>query len=119
MRRTSLVLLCVVCLVVLGAVMITRGVSAQNATSAIYFPYPTGIIPSDLVSEIARVNREVSLIESEALTQWNSLPKNSGTAMRQVQLLGKIELFDKNLSVNKNQACSFCHMPASADQSPR
>ena len=44
MRRTSLVLLCVVCLVVLGAVMITRGVSAQSATSAIYFPYPTGII---------------------------------------------------------------------------
>jgi hypothetical protein len=118
MRRTSLVLLCVVCLVVLGAVMITRGVSAQNATSSIYFPYPTGIIPSDLVSEIARVNREVSLIESEALTQWNSLRKNSGTAMRQVQLLGKIELFDKNLSVNKNQACSFCHMPYAGFSGP-
>ncbi len=31
--------------------------------------------------------------------------------MRQVQLLGKLEQFDKNLSVNKNQACTFCHMP--------
>jgi cytochrome c peroxidase len=118
MRRTSLVLLCVVCLVVLGAVMITRGVSAQNATSSIYFPYPTGIIPPDLVPEIQRVNREVSLIEAEAIAQWNSLPKNSGTAMRQVQLLGKIELFDKNLSVNKNQACSFCHMPYAGFSGP-
>ncbi len=118
MRRTSLVLLCVVCLVVLGAVMITRGVSAQNATSSIYFPYPTGIIPSDLVPEIQRVNREVSLIEAEGIAQWNALPKNSGTAMRQVQLLGKIELFDKNLSVNKNQACSFCHMPYAGFSGP-
>jgi cytochrome c peroxidase len=31
--------------------------------------------------------------------------------MNQVRILGKILLFDKNLSVNKNEACSFCHMP--------
>src|ERR1700730_5273728 len=112
MRRTTLMLLStVLCLIALGAVMITRGVSAQDAPAANYFPYPPGVIPPDLVPEIARVNREVNLIEAESLAQWHALPKNSGTAMRQVQLLGKIELFDKNLSVNKNQACSFCHMP--------
>ena len=111
MRRTILMLVSVVSLIVLGAVMITRGISAQDAPAANYFPYPPGVIPPDLVPEIARVNREVNLIEAESLAQWHALPKNSGTAMRQVQLLGKIELFDKNLSVNKNQACSFCHMP--------
>jgi cytochrome c peroxidase len=26
-------------------------------------------------------------------------------------LLGKLILFDQNLSVNKNEACAFCHMP--------
>ena len=31
--------------------------------------------------------------------------------MKQVQVLGKLVLFDKNLSVNRNEACSFCHMP--------
>jgi cytochrome c peroxidase len=31
--------------------------------------------------------------------------------MNQVRVLGKLLLFDKNLSVNKNEACSFCHMP--------
>ena len=50
-------------------------------------------------------------IFAATLAEWLSLPINSGTAMRQVQLLGKLEQFDKNLSVNKNQACTFCHMP--------
>src|SRR6266478_1104133 len=117
MRRTLLMLASVVCLIVLGAVMITRGISAQNVADSVYFPYPPGVIPPDLVPEIDRVNREVKLIEAEALAQWHALPINSGTAMRQVQILGKLELFDKNLSVNKNQACSFCHTPAGAGRS--
>ncbi len=83
---------------VLGVVMITRGVSAQSATSPIYFPYPPDVIPADLAAEkTKRVNREVSRIEAEALTQLHALPINSGTAMRQVQILGKLELFDGNL----------------------
>src|SRR5258708_17664285 len=102
MRRTILMLASVVCLIVLGAVMITRGSSAQNVADSVYSPYPTGVIPPDLVPEIDRVNREVKLIEGEALAEWHALPINSGTAMRQVQILGKRELFDKNLSVNKN-----------------
>src|SRR6266704_297140 len=118
MRRTLLMLASVVCLIVLGAVMITRGISAQNVADSVYFPYPPGVIPPDLVSEIDRVNREVKLIEAEALAQWHALPINSGTAMRQVQILGKLELFDKNLSVNKNQACSFCHMPYAGFSGP-
>ena len=86
---------------VLGVVMITGGVSAQSATSPIYFPYPPDVIPADLAAEkTKRVNREVSRIEAEALTQLHALPINSGTAMRQVQILGKLELFDGNLLVN-------------------
>ena len=77
---------------VLGVVMITRGVSAQSATSPIYFPYPPDVIPADLAAEkTKRVNREVSRIEAEALTQLHALPINSGTAMRQVQLLVKLD----------------------------
>ena len=30
----------------------------------------------------------------------------------QVENLGKLEIFDPNLSVNKNVACSYCHDPA-------
>src|SRR5216683_2760840 len=118
MRRTMLMLASVVCLMVLGSVLISRSISAQDVPEAVYNPYPPGILPPDLVPEIDRVNREVKLIEAEALAQWHALPINSGTAMRQVQILGKLELFDKNLSVNKNQACSFCHMPYAGFSGP-
>jgi hypothetical protein len=64
-----------------------RIVSAQSSASAnlipappstqpagtIYKLYPTGILPSDLVSEIARVRNEVAFIQAEALSQWQAL----------------------------------------------
>jgi len=40
----------------------------------IYNPYPFGILPGDLVSEIARVRAEVAFIEAEAIAQWQALP---------------------------------------------
>lgn len=63
MRRTTLMLMSIVCLMVLGAVLISRDISAQDVTEAVYNPYPPGILPPDLVPEIQRVNREVNLIE--------------------------------------------------------
>ena len=30
----------------------------------------------------------------------------------QVETLGKLEIFDPTLSVNRNLACSYCHDPA-------
>src|SRR5260370_22473535 len=35
----------------------------------VYNPYPPGILPSNLISEIARVLREVDFVESRALTR--------------------------------------------------
>ena len=103
----------------------TWAVSAQSQQEAgtnptIYFPYPSGVMPADLQSEIDRVNREVDQIFQETLARSSALPtahlagnpqiiQEDGTDL--VEAVGKLELFDKNLSVNRNQACSFCHMP--------
>ena len=38
--------------------------------------------------------------------------------MRGLQVLGKLEHFDEQLSVNKNEACAFCHMPYSGFTRP-
>jgi cytochrome c peroxidase len=38
--------------------------------------------------------------------------------MRLVQILGKLELFDKNISVFKNTACTSCHMPYTGFSGP-
>src|SRR6266852_2922084 len=130
MRRTTLILLSVVCLMVLGAVMITRGVSTHNATALpapVYNPYPPGILPANLNSEIARVLAEVDFIESRAITRWHNLtpptltgqpPTLQNTGTEAVETLGQLMNFDRNMSPVRNQACSSCHMPYAGFSGP-
>jgi cytochrome c peroxidase len=132
MNRRALTIMAVVvlCAVALCMSLAARKASAQNAaalSAPVYNPYPPGILPPDLDSEIARVLREVDFIENEALAQWQALPpptltgqpptlQNTGTAA--VEILGKLMNFDKNISPNKNEACSSCHMPYVAFSGP-
>jgi hypothetical protein len=101
----------------------------EEATTAslIYNPYPPGILPPDLDSELARVLGEVDGIEQEALAQLSALPPPvltgqpptlQGTGKRLIQLLGKAMNFDKNISPNRNLACSSCHMPYAGFSGP-
>jgi cytochrome c peroxidase len=129
-RMIGLVILCAGVAAIL--LMCTRLTSAQNQAAptsqwagheqqpTAYNPYPPGILPSDLDSEIARVIREVDFIENEALGQLRALtpptltnqpPVLAHTGQRLNVLLGKVMNFDKNISPFKNRACGFCHMP--------
>jgi cytochrome c peroxidase len=85
-----------------------------------YNPYPSGILPANLNSEIARVLREVDRIEGEALAQLRALtpptltnqpPLLAHTGQRLNVLVGKALNFDRNISPFKDRACAFCHMP--------
>jgi len=85
-----------------------------------YNPYPFGILPGDLNSEIARVLREVDNIEFETLAQLQALPPPTltglppilaNTGQRLNVLLGKAMNYDRNISPFKDRACAFCHMP--------
>jgi cytochrome c peroxidase len=128
-RLTALVILCAT--VAATLLMSTQFISAQNGAAqggrtggqsppSPYDPYPPGILPADLDSEIARVLREVDFIESEALAQLRALPPPTltgqppilaHTGQRANVLLGKVMNFDKNMSPFENRACAFCHMP--------
>jgi len=82
--------------------------------------------------EIERVRREVRFIFNQALGEWRALPPPvlsntqgtgnppalQGTGYQAVQTLGKLMNFDENISVFKNVACSFCHMPYAAFSGP-
>jgi hypothetical protein len=74
MRPTSLMRLFTACLMVLGALFIFRGILVQSSPPLTYNPYPPGILPPDLDSEIARVLREIDVIEDRAIERWRSLP---------------------------------------------
>ncbi len=137
MAERRAIALSVVCATIVGIVLVfTTLAPAENAAVSAsrlhdrdqkYFPYPPGIIPSDLDAEVQRVRHEVDFVENEALGQWHALraPTMAGnpvtaqnTGARAMQILGKLELFDETLSVNKNMACSFCHMPYAGFSGP-
>ena len=92
-----------------------------------YEPYPTGILPANLNSEIARVRCEVQDIENEALAEWKALPPPTvsgnpptlrGTGYEAVEILGKLLNFDQNMSPFRNEACGLCHMPYAGFSGP-
>src|SRR5258705_2695658 len=89
MKRRSLVAFCTITVTVILALLIsaqTALISAQNNGQGKgrgdepdkipppYNPYPPGILPPDINSEIARVLREVDNVEFEALAQLRALP---------------------------------------------
>lgn len=64
-------------------------------------------IPPAAQGEIALIEAEIRQTERQTL----QLLGTDMDSMHQIQTLGKLELFDASLSVNKQEACSFCHMP--------
>jgi cytochrome c peroxidase len=92
----------------------------QPANVPPYNPYPSGILPANLQSELLRVRREVQTIFDRYFAEWQALtpPTLSGnpptltpTGYDAVRILGGLLNFDENMSPFRNQACSFCHMP--------
>src|SRR5215831_390251 len=70
-------------------------------------PAPSGA----LKQEIERVTTEIDKIFADTLADVPSIPGDVPHRMERVQTLGKLLLFDQQLSVNRNEACTFCHMP--------
>src|SRR5271170_4451212 len=137
MRLTRLVALGAACATIAVAMFLSAHIVGGQSREAefapitrVYNPYPPGILPSDLSSETARVQREVDLIEDRALARWHTLKKpiltgqppilqNVGTEA--IETLGELMLYDRNISPGKNQHARpvTCHTLASADRSPR
>lgn len=144
MNRRRLIVVGVITFTVIIALLIssqTALISAQNTQNGVnrgtrdepdpapppYNPYPPGILPANLNSEIARVQREVQSIENEALAEWHATPppiitgqppvlKNTGQRLN--VLLGKLLNFDLHMSPFENRACGFCHMPYAGFSGP-
>ena len=72
-------------------------------------------IPAAARKEIKSVELEIDGIEANALNQARPATLDR---FQQITLLGKILFYDKYLSVNRNEACSFCHMPETGFSPP-
>jgi cytochrome c peroxidase len=112
----------------LAMVFTTHIVHGQSQPpNTIYNPYPPGILPADITTELTRVEGEVDFIEAEAITQWKALPPPTltgnppilqGTGVQSVEILGKLMNFDKTISPFNNIACASCHMPYAGFSGP-
>jgi cytochrome c peroxidase len=73
------------------------------------------ILSPQSLQEIAQVEAEIDRIEAQAIERLGVPPDNQ---VQQIELLGKLMLYDKHLSVNRNEACAFCHMPETGFTGP-
>src|ERR1700757_3866411 len=76
---------------------------------------PSTTLSPAAVKEIAEVEAEIDRIEAQTLERLAAPPNNE---VQQVELLGKAMLYDKQLSVNRNEACAFCHTPETGFTGP-
>jgi cytochrome c peroxidase len=132
MRRMRLIPLSAVSAILAATLLIRpQPISAKKPfatpSPTFYNPYPPGILPADIDSEIARVQREITFIENEALAQASALPTPMltsnpptihGSGYQAVKILGKLLNFDLNMSPFRNEACASCHMPYAAFSGP-
>jgi len=72
-------------------------------------------IPAAARKEIKSVELEIDRIESDSLNRARSAKLDR---FQQIMLLGKIIFYDKQLSVMRNESCSFCHMPETGFSGP-
>src|SRR5258706_8934655 len=88
--------------VAIAIIAATMGADAPGAEDS-----STTLSPRAL-QEIAQVEAEIDSIEARTIERLAALPDNQ---IQQIELLGKLMLYDKDLSVYRNEACAFCHMP--------
>src|SRR5260221_253373 len=87
----------------------TLGADAPGAVES------STVLSPQTLQEIAQVEAEIDRIEAQAIQRLAVPPDNQ---VQQVELLGKLMLYDKQLSVNRNEACAFCHMPETGFTGP-
>jgi cytochrome c peroxidase len=73
------------------------------------------LLPARVLEDIKQVEAAIDRIEAQAVERLAMPPDNQ---VQQIELLGKLMLYDKQLSVNRNEACMFCHMPETGFTGP-
>src|SRR4030088_396808 len=95
--------------IAIAIVAATMGADAPGAEDS-----STTLSPRAL-QEIAQIEAEIDRTEAQAIERLAAPPDNQ---IQQIELLGKLMLYDKDLSVKRNEACAFCHMPETGFTGP-
>jgi cytochrome c peroxidase len=88
---------------------------ASVGTASLWAQGMSTTLSPTALKEIAEVEAEIDRTEAAMLERLAALPDNQ---VQQIELLGKLMLYDKELSVNRNEACVFCHTPETGFTGP-
>jgi cytochrome c peroxidase len=100
----------------LTALLVVAGNNSRGAQASSAMPQGlAGQMPRDFDQEVARVVAAIDGIEADTLRKMDQTTLDR---QGQTHTLGKLLLFDKQLSVNQNEACSFCHTPETGFTGP-
>src|ERR1700751_1411960 len=100
--------------VVVGGAIISL-VIAVGSPAAIDAEPTSATLTPEVLKQIAEVENEIDCIEAQTISRLSNPPDNH---VQQIELLRKPILYNKELSVNHNQACTFCHMPEAGFTGP-
>jgi cytochrome c peroxidase len=95
--------------IAVGAIAGTLAVGAASTQEA------STILSLQALREIAHLEAEIDQIEGQTMERLATPPDNQ---VQQVEVLGKLIVYDKQLSVYRNEACMFCHMPETGFTGP-
>jgi len=112
--RSTILAIGLVALAVFCAIRL-NGIEPSKPQKSSTDPAQQGQMPPDFEQEVARVAAEMDRIEEAALQRMSQTTLDPEG---QIRTLGKLILFDKHLSVNENEACSFCHSPETGFTGP-
>src|SRR5712692_9205446 len=105
-------------LLTLGALLISSAKPQAGAAIYGHAKSPSnlgGQMPPTFDQDVARVVADIDRLEADTLSQMDRTTRDH---QGQVRTLGKLLLFDKHLSANQNEACSFCHTPETGFTGP-
>ena len=98
-----------------GILAICGSVAAVHSEPEKRAVVKTTALPAGAQQEIASVESEINRIEAETLAR---VERGALDPSQQIALLGKLILYDRELSVRRNEACAFCHMPEAGFTGP-
>jgi len=105
---------------ILTAIYVSAAIVALGVTFSVpseprdLYGGATGI-PFTAQRDIEAVENEINGVEETTLTKVQHEPLDRS---QQVMLLGKLLFYDRQLSVRRNEACAFCHMPEAGFAGP-
>ena len=112
--RPTMLVIGLVALAIFCAIRL-HGIEPSRPQKSSADPAQQAQMPSDFEQEVARVAAEMDRTEGDTLQRMSQTTLDPEG---QIRTLGKLLLFDKHLSVNENEACSFCHTPETGFTGP-